>query len=183
MQGNHPLSRYLAAGALSGVLCWASGYVLPDGSLVSRSCPGIILGLTLAGLGHFLGVFPRHHRVVSALLLVVFTVAGWYLSVDIGFFNGEPLPYVVAGSIGGFCVSLGVVLAWRLERRGSLLVAVVTAAGALGGLLFRITTGLAESITDDMWVLMLFVEWQLVLMTGLWFAMVRIEAASRDSKM
>jgi len=133
--------------------------------------PGIVLGLSLFGLGYFIGAFQRSRSAITVLLLVAFSIAGWRLSIDVGYGSGQPLAFTAAGAIGALSVSLGLVLAWPIIRRRYLFVAVVTLGGAVGGLIFRFINELVSDSFESLWAFLLFVEWQVVFMIGIWVAM------------
>lgn len=171
---------YAGAGLASAVMCWAGGRVLPE-SLFLKVYPGIILGVTLLALGHVLGEIPRPRYWIAALLLPAFSALGWRLAVDVGYEYGGPVPYVTAGAMGAFFVAIGLLLAWRIRSRAVLLVCIVTAAGALGGAVFQLIHKAVGGIGEDYWVLILFAEWQVLLMLGLALAMARVRPAPQES--
>ena len=140
--------------------------------------PGMVLGLALLAVGQVLGEIPRSRLWVAALLLPTFCMLGWRLAVDVGFQYGAPLPYVAAGAMGAFSVAIGLLLAWRIQNKAVLLVSIVSAAGALGGLVFQLIEKFIDG-SGDYWGLILFVEWQTLLMLGIALAMARVRPALR----
>ncbi len=52
----------------------------------------------------------------------------------------------------------------------------ITGAGTLGGLVFQVMESLFK-MTDDIWVLVLYLEWQVILLLGVGLA---LAAAGRD---
>jgi|SRR5688572_8185943 len=167
---------YAGAGLACAVLCWAGGRVLPQ-SLFLNFYPGIVLGMTLVALGHVLGEIPRPRLWIAALLLPAFSTLGWRLAVDVGYEYGRPVPYVTAGAMGAFFVAIGLLLAWRIQKRAVMLVCMVTAAGALGGVVFQLIHKAIDGIGGDYPVLILFAEWQVLLMLGIALAMARVRPA------
>ncbi len=172
MKSNRSLPIFLLAGLFSGILCSSGGYWLPEDSFFADSYPGIVLGLALFGLGSFIGVQARDRRILSAVVLVVSSIIGWHLSIDLGFDKGDPLPFTAAGAIGAFSVSLGLLLAWPVIKLRYLFVTVVTLGGAIGGLIFRFTNKLVDDSAENLWVFLLFVEWQIIFLVGIWVAIV-----------
>lgn len=164
------LTACLLAGLLSAVLCWAGGSLLGDESLLNKPFPGIVLGLALFGLGEYLRVTPTPGGVWTGLILIVFSVIGWRLSINVGYEYGQPIPYVAAGAVGGFTVALGTLLAWRISQSRVRHVLLITAAGAFGGLVFQVLEANFK-MADDIWVLVLFLEWQSILMLGIGLAL------------
>lgn len=82
MTGKNLIS-YLLTGLISGVLCWSGAYFLPEASLALKVFPGIIFGLALFLCGVWVHAIPKSRRVWAGLLLLVFTIAGWRLPVEL----------------------------------------------------------------------------------------------------
>lgn len=177
---NKVLLRFLAVGVVSALLCWAGGFVLPQ-SVALDAWPGVVLGLALFVAGVIDHRPARSFRPLSAILLIIFTVLGWRLAIEVGYAHGKPVPFVVAGALGAFCVAIGLMLAWQLRSRRTQFVFLVTAFGALGGFIFRFINAALGSDSDKAWALLLFLEWQTVLMLGIWLALYRYPGRSRKS--
>lgn len=171
MTTNRSLIVFILVGLLSGVICWAGGLWIPEDSFFVKPYPGIVLGLSLFGLGRFLGVFPRSRSALSVLALVAFSIVGWRLSIDVGYHYSKPLAFTAAGAIGALSVSLGLLLAWSVIKRRYLFVVIVTLGGAVGGLIFRFINELVSDSSGDLWAFFLFVEWQVIFLIGIWIAM------------
>ncbi len=85
------LATCLLAGVLPAVPCWA----------------------WCCCLGEYLRVAPTLRGVWSALILVVFTVVGWRLSIGLGYEYGQPVPPMWRRARW----ALGALLAWRITQR------------------------------------------------------------------
>lgn len=166
------MQKYIATGVIAALLCWAGGYVLPHGQ-IAATWPGVALGLALFVLGVLDKRIPRSRMPLSAILLIVFTVAGWRLAVDVGYMYGKPVPFVVAGAMGAFCVSIGLLLTWRPKVNYAKFVFLVTVFGALGGFIFRFIDYVLGTDSNPWWPLLLFLEWQTVLLFGIWLVLAR----------
>ena len=169
---------YLSAGLASGILSWAGARVLPEASLFLNLYPGMVLGVALLVVGQVLGEIPRSRLWVAALLLPAFSMLGWRVAVDVGFQYSAHIPYVAAGAMGAFCVAVGLLFAWRIQNNALRLVSIVSAAGALGGLVFQLIEKSIDG-SADYWGLILFVQWQTMLMLGIALAVARVRPALR----
>ena len=167
---NRSLPLFLFCGLLSGVLCWLGGRILPEGSLLLEIYPGLVLGTALCFAGVLSGLVPDHWRAARFLAVVAGTVAGWRLSVDVGFQYGAPIPFIAAGALGALTVALGLLWPWSIRFRIAAFVSLVTAAGAFGGMVFKAIGDLFPNMHEDVWVVVLFTEWQVIFMLGTWLA-------------
>ena len=161
---------FLFCGLLSGVLCWFGGRILPDGSLLLKIYPGLVLGTVLCFAGVLSGLVPVRWHTARFLVIVAGTVAGWRLSVDVGYQYGEPIPFIAAGALGALTVALGLLWPWSIRFRVAGFVLLITAAGAFGGMVFKTIVDLFPNLHEDVWVLVLFAEWQVIFMLGTWIA-------------
>lgn len=167
---NGSLPFFIFCGLLSGVLCWLGGLVLPGGSLLLQIYPGLVLGTVLCFAGVVSGLVRDRWRAARFLVVVAATVAGWRLSVDVGYQYGEPIPFIAAGALGALTVALGLLWPWSIRYRIAGFVLLITASGAFGGMIFKTIEDLFLSRHGDVWALVLFVEWQAIFMLGAWLA-------------
>jgi hypothetical protein len=163
---NKSLLFFLFSGLLSGVLCWFGGRFLPEGSLLPKIYPGLVLGMVLCFVGVVSGRVPDRWRAARLLVVVASTVAGWRLSVDVGYQYGQPIPFITAGALGALTVALGLLWPWSIRFRMAGFVLLVTASGAFGGMIFKAIGDLFPNMHEDVWVLVLFAEWQAIFMLG-----------------
>jgi hypothetical protein len=71
--------------------------------------------------------------------------------------------------MGALAVALGWVIAWKIRSGILKLVVIVTLAGALGGGIFELVDAVFDD-SEEIWVLILFCEWQTILFAGIAFA-------------
>ena len=114
---------------------------------------------------------------MSFFWLILFCAAGWRIAVDVGYPVGGDHPFLVAGLFGGFFVSAGLVLGWKLHGNRLLFSVIVTVAGAFGGWIFGFIHSALGSDAHVLWVPFLFLEWHLVLMSGIFLALYTLEVA------
>lgn len=167
---NRSLPLFLLCGLLSGVLCWLGGRLLPEGSLLLKIYPGLVLGTALCFAGVLFGLVQESWRAARFVIIVAGTVAGWRLSVDVGYQYGEPIPYIAAGALGALTAALGLLWPWSIRFRVAGFVSLVTVSGAFGGMVFKAIVDLFPNMHEDVWVLALFTEWQSIFMLGAWLA-------------
>jgi hypothetical protein len=164
---NSTLPLFFILGLISGAACWALHFVLPDRRWVIDYYPGVVLGFFLYVAGDLARI--KSARGFSALLILLAAgILGWRLAIEVGYDWGGPAPFVNAGALGALVLALGVLLAWRIRVRSLRFAAIVTAAGALGGLAFHFVDAwfIGHMQDDDLWVLILFAEWQSIFMAG-----------------
>jgi hypothetical protein len=164
------LPVFVLCGLLSGVLCWLGGRILPEDSWLLKIYPGLVLGTALCFAGLRSGLIPERWRAARFLVAVAATVAGWRLSVDVGYQYGEPVPFIAAGALGALTTALGLLWSWSIRFRIACFVMLVTASGAIGGMVFMTIVDLFPNMPEDVWVLVLFTAWQAIFMLGAWFA-------------
>jgi hypothetical protein len=167
---NRSLPFFVLCGLLSGVLCWLGGRILPEDSWLLKIYPGLMLGTVLYFAGVWSGLVPERWRAARFVVVVAGTVAGWRLSVDVGYQYGEPIPFIAAGALGAFTTALGLLWSWAIRVRMSGFVLLITVSGAFGGMIFKLIVDLFPNMHEDVWVIVLFTEWQAIFMLGAWFA-------------
>jgi hypothetical protein len=166
------LPLFFIMGLISGAACWALHFVLPDQRWIIDYYPGVVLGFFLYIAGDLAGI--KCARGIPALLtLLAAGILGWRLAIEVGYDSGGPAPFVNAGALGGLVPALGALLAWRVRVRSLRFAAIATAAGALGGLVFHFLDAwfIGHMQDDDLWVLILFAEWQSIFMAGVALAL------------
>jgi len=165
---------FAAAGVVSGVISGLGQYVLPDIPWLQQHYPAVILGVTLYLCGACQSGIQSGKTLLSLLSLIIFSILGWRISIDVGYSLGGPAPYVTAGAMGAFVVAWGWLLAWGIPTRDWKFILIVTLAGILGGLVFQIADKLWE-MKEPFWALFLFSEWQCLLFTGIAIAQQRLK--------
>jgi hypothetical protein len=173
---------FVVCGLLSGVLCWLGGRILPEDSLLLKIYPGLVLGAVVFFAGARCGLVGSDWRSARLLVAVASTVAGWRLAVEVGYPYGEPVPYVAAGALGALITALGLLWSWSIRLRPAGFVLLITASGALGGMVFKIILDLFPNMNEDAWVLALFLEWQAIFMLGTWVAAKRSKGAAMPAQ-
>ncbi len=166
------VAGFLVAGVVSGVVCWAGGFLLPEGSLALNVYPGLIVGLTLFALGRIHGLGEGVPRFLTLVILGIAGVAGWRAGVDIGYPHGGPLPMLTAGALGALVLALGVSLGWAVRRKTLPYLAVVTLTGAVAGQIFELVSDASPYMNEQVWMLALFVEWQTLVLLSIGLATV-----------
>jgi len=172
------LPLFFVLGLVSGTACWALHFVfeyfgLSNNQWINDYYPAILLGFFVHAAGaHAIGM-NYMRRIPDLAILIVTSVLGWRLAVDVGYDLGGPMPFVNAGALGALVLALGAVLAWRIRARALRFLAVATAAGTLGGLVFHFLDAwfIGNMHDDDLWILILFTEWQSIFMAGVALAL------------
>ena len=170
---NKHLTIYLYTGLISGVIGWGGNLLLPEGSLAFNIFPGIILGLALFLCGMQVGAIPKPKRAQAGILLIVFTIVGWRLSVELAPYVNVYFRYIAPGAIGAFVVAIGLLSTWHVPRNRFAFVLWLTLSGAIGGLIFQLILATSLVIAEDLQPLVLLVEWQTILMLCIGLAMAR----------
>jgi len=160
------IAIFAIAGAASGIISGLGQYFLPDIQLVQQHYPALILGITLFLCGYYLAGIQSRKPLLSLLALIIFSILGWNISIDLGYALGGPAPFVTAGAFGAFVVAWGWLLAWCVPTRDWRFILIVTCAGAVGGLVFLIADQI-WSMEEPVWELVLFTEWQGLLLAGI----------------
>jgi hypothetical protein len=171
---NRSLPLFLLAGLLSSVLCTLGPHLLPEGTFLLDMYPGVVLGTALYLTGYCCGLNAGRWRAAQLLVIVVATVAGWRLSINVGYEYGQPFPYIAAGALGALTTALGLLWPWTIRRGALGFVLLATASGALGGFVFQEIEKVFTHMTEDVWALVLFFEWQTIFMLGTWLACRRV---------
>jgi len=157
---------FAGAGVVSGIIRSFAHYVLPDIQVIQQNYPAVILGITLYLCGTFLAGIYSKKPLLSLLVLVIFSLLGWRISIDVGYALGGPAPFITTGAMGAFVVAWGWLLAWGIPARDWKFILVVTLAGILGGLVFDMADRF-WSMKEPVWELVLFCEWQSLVLTGI----------------
>lgn len=165
---------FAAAGLVSGIISGMGQYYLPDLQWVQQHNPPVVLGVTLYLCGTWLAGIKSRKPLLSLLALIIFSILGWRISIDVGYALGGPAPYVTAGAMGALVVAWGWLLAWGIPSRDWKFILRVTLTGALGGLVFQIADR-AWELKNPYWVLFLFSEWQCLLLAGIAIAHQRLK--------
>jgi len=160
---------FATGGLLSGIANALGQYVLPDIQVIQQHYPAVILGITLFLCGRYVAGFLVKRPLLSLLALIIFSILGWRMSIDVGYAFGGPAPFVTAGALGAFVVAWGWLLAWGIPSRDWRFILAVTLAGMLGGLVFQIADGI-WTLKEPVWELLLFCEWQALVLAGIAWA-------------
>lgn len=161
------LPLFFILGLISGAACWALHFVLPQKQWIIDYYPAVVLAFFVYVAGDLAGIsYPRRPRVLMILLAA--SIAAWRLAIEVGYDLGGPAPFVNAGALGALILALGLLPAWKVGARRLRFVMIVSAGGALGGLVFHFldTWFIGRLEADDLWVLLLFTVWQSIFMAG-----------------
>jgi len=153
-------------GLVSGFINWSGLFFLPDIPVIQQYYPSVILGIFLFLAGRYVAHLKSFNQILSLIILIVFSSIGWRASIEYGHALGGPVPFVNAGIIGAFAVAIGWLLAWQIRTGIIKLIVIVTLAGALGGGIFQLFNTLLSD-SENLWVLILFCEWQTILFAGI----------------
>jgi hypothetical protein len=162
------LPLFFMLGVVSGTACWALHFVLPDRQWINDYYPAVVFGFFVHAAGaHAIGMNYRQ-RIPDLAILIIASVLGWRLAIEVGYDLGGPMPFVNSGALGALVLALGGALAWRIRARALRFLVVVTAAGTLGGLVFHYLDAwfIGNLHDDDIWMLILFTVWQSIFMAG-----------------
>jgi hypothetical protein len=153
-------------GLIAGLINWSGMFFLPDVPVVQSYYPSVVLGIFLFLAGNYVAKLKTFNQILSLVILIVFSSIGWRASIEYGHALGGPVPFVNAGIVGAFAVAIGWILAWQIRAGSIRLIVIVTLAGALGGGIFQlIDTLLSDS--ENLWVLILFCEWQAIVFASI----------------
>lgn len=161
------LAVFLTTGSLSGVICWSGIFFIPEGSIWFRIYPGVIFGLALFAVGQYYQLGRSRPWIYPLMIIMAATIAGWRAALDIGFVHGKPVPMLTAGALGALITAIGLVGAWSVRKRMGTLLLLITVAGAAGGQIAQLLWDYLPQLGDDWWTLILFVEWQTLVMTAI----------------
>ncbi len=157
---------FAIAGLISGVISGMGQFILPDDEIFPKYYPAVILGIFLYLAGRYLANIKTSNDIFSLIILIIASIAGWRLSINVGFDLGGPVPFVSAGTLGAFVVALGWLFAWKIRFNILIHIIIITVSGALGGLVFQFADSMIQ-MTEEMWVIFLFTEWQCILLLGI----------------
>ncbi|MDZ7735783.1 MAG: hypothetical protein U5P41_06580 [Gammaproteobacteria bacterium] len=161
---NGRFAVFVAAGVVSGVICWSGLFFIPEGSIWLRIYPGVVFGLVLFAVGQFYQLNRRRSRAYPLIVIVAASIAGWWAAPGIGFVYGRPVPMLTAGAFGALIVALGLIGAWGVRKRIGSFLLLITITGALGGQIAQLLWDYSPQLDDDLWTLILFIEWQSLVM-------------------
>lgn len=156
--------QFLAAGAVSGLLCWLGGLIAPEHTLAIRIFPGLVFGLVLYAIGHHAGYAPPRRRAATATIVVVTSILSWRLAIDVGYMHGGPWPMLAAGALGGLVLALGLAWAWQWRRHVTLTVTAIALTGAFGAQCVQWMWNASPGMDERLQVSLLFVGWQALVM-------------------
>ncbi len=150
--------------------------------------PAFILGIAIAIVGRWISNVHFRHNYLGPLGLLGSCLIGWHLAMEFGesWYQEIKWWWVVSGAIGGICVSIGFVLAWKLSRV-VFAITVTTLAGLLGGCTLLIVQHYMPSdssfipspsllLTPQMYIV-----WQAILLLGIGIA-VQIDSAKSSAE-
>jgi len=160
---------FATGGFLAGIVNALGQYVLPDIQVLQQHYPPVVVGITLYLCGIYVAGFVSRKPLLSLLTLIIFCVFSWRIAIDVGYALGGPAPFVTSGGLGAFVVAWGWLLAWGIPTRDWRFILVVTLAGILGGLVFQIADT-TLSMKEPVWELLLFCEWQALVLAGIAYA-------------
>lgn len=154
------------SGLLSGFISGLGQYFLPEHQIIVQTYPALVLGIFLFLCGYYVLRISVTNPLLSFFNLVFFCIIGWRSSIDIGYELGGPVPFLTAGIFGAFFVATGWLLSWNIRSGILKFIIIVTASGAIGGLVFQAIDYFVE-LNDEIWTFTLFIEWQIILMAGI----------------
>lgn len=160
---------FAASGLLAGIVNAMGHYLLPDIEVIQQHYPPVVLGITLYLCGIYVSGFLARKPLLSLLALIIFCIFSWRIAIDVGYILGGPAPFVTAGGLGAFVVAWGWLLSWGVPTRDWRFILTVTLAGILGGLVFQGVDGM-WSLQEPYWELILFTEWQALVLAGIAYA-------------
>lgn len=161
------LAVFLGAGIISGIVCWQGMFFIPEGSVWLKVYPGVIFGLVLFAVGQFYHLNRWRSWIYPLIIIMTATIVGWWVALDIGFAHGRPVPMLTAGALGALIVAIGLLGAWAVQRRIGGFLLLITIAGALGGQIAQLLWDFLPQLGDDLWTLILFIEWQSLVMIAI----------------
>ena len=159
--------KFLAAGVVSGLLCWLGGLLAPQNSLLIKIFPGVIFGTVLYALGRYARFAPPRRHGLTYLIIVVTSVLAWRASVDIGYMHGRPLPMLAAGALGAGVLSLGLIWAWVWRRGIAFALCAIVLTGALVAQAVQWLWDTFPAMDEVIEISVLFVGWQALVMLAI----------------
>ena len=164
---SHLPLKFLAAGTVSGLLCWLGGLLAPENSLLIKVFPGLIFGTVLYVAGRYAALAPPRERGSTYVIIVCATVLAWRAAVDIGYMHGRPWPMLAAGALGALVLSLGLMWAWRWRRGMALATCAIVMTGALVAQAVQWLWDAYPTMDEVVEVSVLFVGWQALVMLAI----------------
>jgi hypothetical protein len=159
--------KFVAAGVLSGLLCWLGGLVAPENSLLIKIYPGVIFGSVLYALGRHAAFAPPRRHGVTYAIMVLSSVASWRAAVDIGYMHGRPWPMLAAGALGALVLCLGLMWAWGWRRQMALAMCAIVATGALVAQAVQWMWDAWPHMDEALEASLLFIVWQALVMLSI----------------
>lgn len=159
--------KFLAAGVLSGLLCWLGGLIAPENSLLIKIYPGVIFGTVLYAVGRHAALAPPRRHGVTYAIVVVASIASWRAAVDIGYMHGRPWPMLAAGTLGALVLCIGLMWAWGWRRQLAAVMCSVVITGALVAQGVQWIWDAYPDMDEALQVSLLFVGWQALVMLAI----------------
>lgn len=159
--------KFLAAGVVSGLLCWLGGLLAPENSLLIKIFPGLIFGTMLYAVGRHAALAPPRRHGLTYAIIVAVSIVSWRAAVDIGYMHGRPWPMLVAGALGALVLALGLVWAWGWRRGGALALCAIVVTGALVAQAVQLLWDAYPGMDEVFEVSLLFVGWQGLVMLAI----------------
>ena len=159
--------KFVAAGIVSGLLCWLGGLLAPENSLLIKIFPGVIFGTMLYVVGRHAALAPRRRHGMTWAIIVAVTVVAWRAAVDIGYMHGRPWPMLAAGALGALVLALGLMWAWGWRRGVALAMCAIVTTGALVAQAVQWIWDAWPGMDEVVEVSLLFVGWQALVMLAI----------------
>lgn len=153
-------------GILSGFVCGAGEFFLPDIEIIINYYPSTVLGVFLFLSGSHLTYTHIHKNIFPLIVLIIFCSLGWRFAVSYAYSWGGPVPYLNAGAVGAFMVALGWIFAWQIKTGILKYIFTITISGVIGGLAYQLIDSII-TMGETLSVFVLFIEWQTLLFLGI----------------
>ena len=158
---------FFVGGLVSAVLVWAGGMRLPEESLLLKIYPGVIFGAVLYMLGRWRGLAKNASQIHTMAIIMLASIVGWRMALDVGYAYGAPVPMLAAGALGGAVTTLGLIWAWRLRQHLVRGVVIVALTGGICGQAVALLWDAIPTMSESLEVLLLFVLWQAPVMLSI----------------
>ncbi len=159
--------KFVAAGVISGLLCWLGGLLAPENSLLIKVYPGLIFGTVLYAVGRHAALAPRRRHGLTFAIIVAATIVAWRAAVDIGYMHGRPWPMLAAGALGALVLALGLTWAWGWRRGVALAFCAIVVTGALVAQAVQWVWDAYPAMDEVVEISLLFVGWQALVMLAI----------------
>lgn len=159
--------KFVAAGVVSGLLCWLGGLLAPENSLLIKVFPGLIFGTMLYAVGRHAALAPPRRHGLTYAIIVAVSIVSWRAAVDIGYMHGRPWPMLAAGALGALVLALGLVWAWDWRRGVALALCAIVGTGALVAQAVQWVWDAYPAMDEVVEVSLLFVGWQALVMLAI----------------